>query len=356
MNHDSRFTNQDPLVPPIEARPLPNEKQARIVRTFEDDIADAVRDGKGSVLGIALAEQKKKESSIQVFKEKKNSVLFVVLGILLLVISFLVIGVIAYQKYGTSVFPDMMRGSASFSHPSIRSDKTLPIALDTLIPKNGISKSMLYTLGGSDLSTGAVTLAIPTVVNSEGGTEMAETDAILKGLAPNAPSILGRSLATSTVLGIYSGDVADPFIVLKVNSYEGAFSGMLGWEDFMSDDLYTFFAVVLPTVVDEPERQVETTTALELFGSTGTSTAATSTIASTIVSSVPKTTQAKETLTRTPQRDITKFVDRTIKNKDMRVIESETGRIYFLYGFVDPNTIIITTSTESFFEIANRLR
>jgi hypothetical protein len=279
-----------------------------------------------------------------------------VLGILLLIVSFAVLGFIAYQKYGTAVFPDMARGTASFAHPSIRSDKTIPIPLGTLIPKNGISKSMLYTLGGSDLSTGAVTLAIPTVVNSEGQTQMAETEAILKSLAPNAPSILGRSLATSTVLGIYSGDVADPFIVLKVNSYEGAFSGMLGWEDFMSDDLYTFFAVTLPTTTEVVAPQETIISQTEVFGTlAATSSSASSTTASTTKVS-PKPAPILIQKTTVPERDITKFVDRTIKNKDMRVIEGPTGKIYFLYGFANPNTVIITTTTESFFEVSNRLR
>jgi hypothetical protein len=363
MNPDPRFTNQDPLISPVSNQPLPGEPAPKIVRTFEDDVADAVRDSHGSVLGIALAEQKRREATVEVFKEKKSNVLFIVLGVVLLIISFVVLAFLAYQRFGGAVFPDIMKGTASFAHPHIRSDKTIPVPLDTLLPKNGVSRSMLYSLGGSGLSTGAVTLAIPTEANTEGVLRMSETDTILKRLAPNAPKLLSRSLATSTVLGIYSGDVAEPFIVLKTVSYEGAFSGMLEWEEYMSDDLYTFFAVILPTeepvVTTTSQEPPISTTPLptEVFGtSTATSTATSTTSTSTMPIQTPKPVIVAPTTPNEPLRDITKFVDRTIKNKDMRVIEDLNGKIYFLYGFANQSTIVITTSVESFFEISDRLR
>ncbi len=343
MNPDSYSTNQDTLMPPIGNQNTNDQMAPRAVRTFEDDIAGAVRDGKGSVLTIALAEQARKEGAVVDAVKKKSNVMFIIAGIFLFVISLGVVGYIVFEKYGAQVFPDIVRGTASFAHPSIRSDKTTPIPIDTLLPKNGITQSMLYKLGGSSLSTGAVALAIPTVTDSAGAAAMAETDVILKRLAPNAPSILSRSLATSTVLGIYSGDVAEPFIVLKTSSYEGAFSGMLGWEDFMSDDLYTFMGITPPSQSDVPQ----TTTADQadaLPVVIGTSTEATTT---------PKKIEVVST---GPSRDITKFIDRTIKNKDMRVIEDNTGKIHFLYGFANPSTIIITTSPETFFEVSSRLR
>lgn len=52
----------DELVQPQTVNPSEQtlEHSPRAIRTFEEDIADAMRDGKGSVLGIALAEQKRK--------------------------------------------------------------------------------------------------------------------------------------------------------------------------------------------------------------------------------------------------------------------------------------------------------
>jgi hypothetical protein len=359
MYPDSKQTNQDPLVSPVRKPELTTSTNAgaRALRTFEDDIADVVRDGKGSVLGIALAEQKRKDGAVEYVTEKKSSSLYLGLGILLLVAALGIVGYILYDKYGGSILPDTIRGSAAFTHPSIRSDKVIPVALGTLLPRNGITESLVYKLGGSELSTGAVTLAVPTIADAAGTQQMAETPEIFKYLAPNAPSLLARSLATSTVLGVYSGDTAETFAVLKVSSYEGAFSGMLGWEDFMSDDLYTLFGVSLPsTTLTVPVTAAPVPTNTDVFGlgnTIGSSTASTTVATTTkrIITTVPVVPKVV-----TPARDITKFVDRTIKNKDMRTIEDSTGKIYFLYGFANPSTIIITTSPESFFEVQSRLR
>jgi hypothetical protein len=204
----------------------------------------------------------------------------------------------------------------------------------------------LYKLGGSDLSTQTISVAIPTItVVGEAGeiVRMAETKDIMPRLARNAPSLLTRSLATSTVLGVYAGDIAEPFIILKTNSYEGAFSGMLDWEDFMSDDLFTFMGIILPNgevapIKEAPVVQIESTAS-----SSATSTASSSTPQPPLAPAIDP-------------RDISKFLDRTIKNKDMRVIQDDTGKIYLLYGFANRNTIIITTSVESFFAVSSRLR
>jgi hypothetical protein len=318
----------------------------RALRTFEDDIADAVRDGKGSALNIALAEQKRKDTAVEYVIRKKSNKLYIFFGILLFIVSFGVIGYIVYEKYGSQVLPDVLRGTASIVHPSIRADKTTPIDLNTLLPKNGINQSLLYKLGGSDLSTQTISVAIPTItVVGEAGeiVRMAETKDIMPRLARNAPSLLTRSLATSTVLGVYAGDIAEPFIILKTNSYEGAFSGMLDWEDFMSDDLFTFMGIILPNgevapIKEAPVVQIESTAS-----SSATSTASSSTPQPPLAPAIDP-------------RDISKFLDRTIKNKDMRVIQDDTGKIYLLYGFANRNTIIITTSVESFFAVSSRLR
>ncbi len=354
MNPENSFIQEDSLMPKTPPSEATLGSAPRALRTFEDDIADAVRDGNGSVLNIAMAEQKRKDNAAVYVIKKKSNTLYIIFGILLLVISFGLIGYVVYEKYGSQVLPDVLRGTASIVHPSIRADKTTPIDLNALLPKNGINQSLLYKLGGSDLSTQTVSIAIPTVTEeTEAGeiVRMAETKEIMPRLARNAPNLLTRSLATSTVLGVYAGDIAEPFIILKTNSYEGAFSGMLDWEDFMSDDLFTFMGIILPNgevaPAKVPEKSFEP-------AQVATSTNASSTSSSTPVAVAPVVVAPSAPVV--DPRDITKFLDRTIKNKDMRVIQDDSGKIYMLYGFANRNTIIITTSVESFFAVSSRLR
>lgn len=366
-----------------ENKAFDESRSTSVFRTFEDDIAKAMKDGKGSALGIVLAEQKRKEEVVEFAQKKKSNVWLLIVGIIMFVFSLLTIGYIVYQKYGPSILADSQKGTSSFVHPIMRSDENTLLGIDDVLPKNGITESILYKIGGIKLSTKLITLVVPTIKIGE-NTVMAEAKDIFPRISVHAPDSLSRSLATSTAIGIYSSDTAEPFIVLKTTSYEGAFSGMLGWEDFMSDDLYTLLGVTLPKTAESivPSLKPKSLSAdiaipkeaillQQDFLASSTDKTATSTATSTsrdtassselmkeeIIPEIPKINiNIPEIVSDTKNHDINKFVDRTIKNKDMRVIQDENGKIYFLYGFANRNTIIITTSVDAFFEVASRLR
>jgi hypothetical protein len=48
------------------------------------------------------------------------------------------------------------------------------------------------------------------------------------------------------------------------------------------------------------------------------------------------------------------FTDNVVVNKDVRDITSDDGTVLFLYGFLDDQTLIITTDTETFQEVNSR--
>jgi hypothetical protein len=161
---------------------------------------------------------------------------------------------------------------------------------------------------------------------------------------------------------MYQGDKLEPFLLLKTDSFENAFAGMLTWEKFMSDDIYTFMGVEIPkqekkinefgVEIDGPgDLSIETIT------STTTGTTTTDAVAENQPTEdrnpVPESVEPK---TAQPTRDIHLFIDRTIRNRDVRVIQDNDGKIYFVYGFPKSGAILITTSIESYFEVLGRLK
>ena len=289
-------------------------------------------DGKGSVLTIALAEQKRKDDSVSFVQEKKSNISLVALGVLFFFMALCVLGYVGYTKYTERTALLKLAEKNTLSGGIIETDKIISVDITKLLPKNGITKSLLYNIGGAILSTNTIDVVVPVNPSNDGIITKSDGQTVLARLMPHAPNILKRSISGDITIGVYGGDSAVPFVLFKTNSYEGTFSGLLEWEKFMSDDLFVFMNVLLPEN-KAPESPAINTVLLD-----STSTPATST-------------------ERVPvNRDINLFIDRTIKNKDMRVLQDDAGKIYFLYGFVDKNTVIITTNPETFFEVSSRLR
>jgi hypothetical protein len=94
------------------------------------------------------------------------------------------------------------------------------------------------------------------------------------------------------------------FIIFRLSSFENAFAGMLAWEETLAEDIGPLF----------------------------------------------KNSTKLATLYPTKE-----FEDITARNKDARVLRSETGEILLLYSFFDNNTLIITENDEAMRSLINKL-
>ncbi len=125
-------------------------------------------------------------------------------------------------------------------------------------------------------------------------------------LLSSAPPSLVRAfdpLFSLGLLGANSGEVGPhTFLIIKLDSFENAFPGMLLWESGMGKDL-------LPII------------------NPGTNSAATNSL----------------------------FTDVTIQNKDARVLRDTTGNTVLLYSFYDNNYLIITDNESSLRAIVSAL-
>ena len=158
---------------------------------------------------------------------------------------------------------------------------------------------------------------------------------LLALLGPEIPTELLRTLEPSYLLGVHSFDHNQPFLILKIDSYDVAYRGMLGWERTMAADLSPLF-----------ERQVSPTIVKDLPPVLPT--------ASTSVQT------ATTTATSTPQAPAaaiiaTEFVDRVVENHDARVLLNNDKKILLLWTFLDRRTIAITTNEATLREVISRV-
>lgn len=98
--------------------------------------------------------------------------------------------------------------------------------------------------------------------------------------------------------GLYNGV---PFMVIKTTNFDTVFGGLLASESTLSEDLSLFIS------------------------------------------------SSTETLS-------VNFTDELVQNHDIRVLKSESGRDALVYGFINRNTIVITSDRETFSEVANQIR
>ncbi len=124
---------------------------------------------------------------------------------------------------------------------------------------------------------------------------MASISEVLGLLAPRMPASLVRAFENKYMLGVYSFDTNEPFIILTTNDFPVAYSGMLKWEKDMVADIGKIFNI-------------------------------------SVVNSEPPLA----------------FTDEALKNRDLRVLKDNENKTILLYSFIDKNTLVITSNENIF--------
>jgi hypothetical protein len=128
-------------------------------------------------------------------------------------------------------------------------------------------------------------------------------------ISPKISGSFGRTIREIA----FGGAAQDPFIIMKVNSFDIAFAGMLEWEQTMSSDLSPFFGD--PVVITfDPSARTDT--------------------------------QVREAF----------FKDMIASNKNARLLLDQNGSDRIIYTFVDQNTILITKNKETLDVLLPRIR
>ncbi len=205
--------------------------------------------------------------------------------------------------------------------PSTPSLATVPslIAYDESVQIEGTGKELLQALGDAAQGTGVTGNVVVTYVTGQDASSTVPIaqpgGALIRRLSLTAPDILLRNIEDSSTVGyIKAGTESRPFFILRVNSYERTFAGMLAWERTLPEE----FSMIYP---EYPTQQ---------------------------------TTSATSTLLVLPSFGPT-FTDALVGNYDVRVLRDSAGRSRLLYGYIDKGTLIIARDEAAFTALAGRL-
>ncbi len=345
------------------------EVKESTIRTFQSDVAGAVKSDNISMIKIALAEKERREhegsyADLDVKKPIKPA--YILAGVIILAV-LLSLGFV-YWYLNKPPSPTLEQLLAPQEPEIVYSETQSAVSIDkktadTLIV--ALRKEALAKLDIGTIKRILVTTSTGTSTRNINSTEF------LSAVKSRASDSLRRSIEPYFVIGAYSSSPNDAFIIFKINSYDIAYPGMLAWEQYMDVDLSNLFLekkaaaliVVPPPVIATTSIPAEFSSSTPASTENGTSTdmAATSTDINTDTASAPITTEPVATTspvipgrtTNDPNKAVWK--DRILQNKDTRILVNPDGTIKFLYSFIDKNTLVIVSSEKGFKEIITRV-
>lgn len=272
----------------------------RPLRTYREDVAEAVRKQRLSAVGIVAREQDRGERAALSEPVRGSRTLIVAASVLIILAGLGAGGLAYYVQKKRAVEP------TATAVPSL-----LFVDERTRVQTDGTTtRSFLVRLKDEN---DAVRLALGGIAQMyfTHGTGAAErtlsAPEFFAAIGARVSAEFIRALKDEFTVGVHVFDGNQPFIILTTDLYENAFAGMLDWEETMSEDLEPFFG---------PAVRSTTTSEVRIGGI---------------------------------------FQNKILKNQDVRVLTDAAGKTALLYGFRDRRTIILTTNENTWNEVNVRL-
>lgn len=261
------------------------EVQIKNLRTYQGDVEEAIAKNHFTTSTILIAEQKRKtQNETSNPEQARNSgarnKFFILTGTLFLILGIATVGVVFYLKSrNAAVVIQNTKALMGFSEEKLLSVSGLN--------REKFINDILSEKQSANLQVNSV-LYINTTNTKD---EPENLEDILSILAPNMPPSLSRSFDKEYMIGIYSFNTNEPFIILTTSDFANSYSGMLKWEKDMVSDLGKIFSIPQDTASSTME-----------------------------------------------------FKDEATKNKDLRVLRRSDKVSVLVYSFIDKNTLVITTN------------
>ena len=268
------------------------------IRTFQGDVAEALEKQHESLVSIQRVEHLKKDSiqssgkTAEVSK-KRIEFTYLLLGSLLL---FVLSATGVWYAYNEFVRKTSTPPIATPANRFIYTEAELVLNISETSREDFI-KTLSSAL--EEVADGEVRHVVLEKSTLE-GTELLPTSEFLNILKSRAPGNLIRAFDPLFMLGAYGKST---FLILRLDSFENAFAGMLAWEKDLNRDIGPLLATA------EIARNIE------------------------------------------PGTIFTDIIDR---NKDARIL-SLYDEVTLIYSFLDNNTLIITDNLETLRVVVDRL-
>ena len=331
---------QKPAAPaPQPQKPKAEETLVKPLQTYQSDIESLVGEKQVSVVSIAAAEAERRglkplgsgEAPLNHEGRPWIKKTLIVAASLLLLSGAGGIGFYIYARLQPVPLSQQMPA------PFISVDDTQTIVLQSGDKRQQTMNALIEAKSGVSLSLGLMARIQITKPGPLGDGTLLEVSApeFLQTFAPQIPLSLVRTLEPQMLVGVHSYDENQAFMILKADSYETAYSGMLAWEASLYSDLVPLFvrkpAVrIAPASIPQP--------------AAGTTTASTTQTASS-------TAQAPAT----PRFSQGNFIDQIVENRDARVLLNPEGDILLLWTMLDRSTIVIVTNEATLREVVSRI-
>ena len=348
----------------IPPQPRPNgapepqkANEQRVLRTFESDIAEAIRSKQLTQASIVIAETKKKHEQAEDVAEKKQSS-NALKNVLIVLLSIALIAGGCYGAYYLYTISPLGNINLLSQIPTnINQGQTPTKAIPQGIIKADIQKvvditsinaaTIVKKITDIENQSKATLGQVTEIVIAKTGTSNNDTSTspTMERVVPsefaarlniNLPDSLSRSLDSAWMLGFITEANQEPFIIFKTTFFDSSFAGMLKWESSMPNDISGIFQITQsePASVSTP-----------ITDATSSKTIASSTITPIQIQKI------------TPQTYGLKghFVDKTIKNKDVREFVDQTNTPLFVYSFVNNTTIVITKNEDTLGTIIDQI-
>lgn len=294
--------------PAASPAPLPApEPTSSPLHTYSSDFADKIDTDQSSTFSV-LAAQSDAGQATRTAPARKRTFVPLLAGVAMLVIGIgAVIGAYAYMHDQTSA-------------PLAAQDVPSAIKYDEAVEVKGSGDELqrdVANVGQGGSISGNVVVTYVTGISNNDGSHIPQPGAeLIKRLNLSAPSILLRNIQDESTVGVVNaGSQTHPFMILKVNSYERTFAGMLAWEQTLPQELETWYPAYasLPT-----QDQASSTPIVVLQSNPG-------------------------------------FVDAVVANNDVRILRDASGRSLMLYGYHGKDTLIIARDEAAFTALMSRL-
>lgn len=307
-----------PIAPPPPQPPKPKVSESPApLHTYKTDFADEIDTKKANRFSVLAADANQKRAEVPQPK-KQNKTIPTILGALML------IGLGAGGVYGAYLFVTQT--------PSIPLQPLAPslVFVDERVELSGPDyRSQLAQLTNEPLVDGNAILVYTTnsTTTEQGLVRTPQPGrTLIYALNLGAPDILLRNIDQRSTVGVLnSGGETRTFFVMRVDSYERTYAGMLSWESSILRSLEDLY----------PEYTVEPLT--DFSFDTATSSASSS----------------AAIMPETPFTGV--FRDEVLENHDIRVVRDALGRSLLLYGYRDKNTLLIARNEAAYLELVRRL-
>jgi hypothetical protein len=353
-----------PVTIPVAPTNIPEPKKGasgndffiRPLRTYEDDVKNAVQKDSISTAKILMAEQQKRQIEKNDFEENspksETNVVKIVASIILVLLGIGIIGGGAYYYFQKKAFEIPQQVTILTSNNFLDTENLEKISVDNKTNREVVGEIRKIINNSSDMKEGTLKeiKLVKTVVTTENGKEFSKevelsTDEFWVILEAREPDALARSLDQKFLLGVHKTKTSvEPFITLKTNDYEISYAKMLEWEWVLVSDIQDIFYKNLGSsqaFLDYEENnnlQVQDFIVIDASSSTTTVT--------------DSTQNSTTTLSKYEARN---FKDLILANKDTRSILDTAGKILFFYSFVDRKNLIMTTNGETLNLLIGRL-